>query len=60
MEKDRSKPVKMPAPEPVEYRALTGVSYSGNHFNAGDTLVDLPADSVGWLLAQNCIEKVGK
>lgn len=60
MEKDEKKPVKKPAPELVNYRALTGVSYSGNHFEAGDILVDLPADSVGWLLAQNCIEKVDK
>lgn len=60
MEKAQMNRDKRPAPELVEYKALTGISYLGKHFEAGDLLVDLPEDSVGWLLDQNCIQKVDK
>lgn len=41
---------------PDTYLALVGLSFYGQRVEAGELTGELPADSVGWLLEQGCIE----
>jgi len=41
------------------YRVLVGLDYAGKRAEPGDIVSDLPPKSVGWLTAQNIVEKVG-
>ncbi len=43
----------------VEYEALVGLNYGNRRVEAGEIVNDLPEKSIGWLLEQNHIRKVG-
>jgi hypothetical protein len=40
------------------YKVLTGLNYGNKRVEAGETVSDIPANSVRWLLDQNLIELV--
>ncbi len=57
VDESAEKPVKKPTKK-VQYRALVGLNYGDVRVEAGEIAEGLPEDSVEWLLASNCIEKV--
>jgi hypothetical protein len=56
-DKTNSAPVSDKKPR-TKYKALTGLSYGDVRVDAGEVVDDIPADSIGWLLECNAIEKV--
>lgn len=50
--------VKKPLPKKVKYKALVGLDYGDTRVEAGETVEDIPADAVEWLLEGNYIKKV--
>ncbi len=57
VDESAEKPAKKPTNK-VQYRALVGLNYGDVRVEAGEIALDLPEDSVEWLLASNSIEKV--
>jgi hypothetical protein len=51
-EKNKSKARK------ASYEVLTGLNYGDRRAEAGETVSDLPASSIGWLLEQGHIKRV--
>ena len=47
-----------PKPRKVSYEVLTGLNYSNRRAEAGETVSDIPAASIHWLLEQGHIKRV--